>query len=76
MDFSTDDYDCFFSYSAEARCCSLHAPRHHSRDGPELQSLQAQQETDAERGTHDRETREAAEDRAGKEAQTETPGDQ
>ncbi len=47
MHLVTDDYDWFFfSPLAEAWCCSLHAPRHNSGDGPELQSLQAQQETD------------------------------
>ncbi len=30
----------FFFFLAEAWCCSLHAPRHNSGDGPELQSLQ------------------------------------
>lgn len=66
----------FFSLSAEARCCSLHAQRHNSGDCPELQGLQAQQETDPERSSHDWETREAAENRAGEEAPAETPGDQ
>lgn len=54
----------------------LHAQGHDPRDGPQLQSVQAQQAADAERGSHDRETRKTAEDRAGEEAPAEAPGTQ
>lgn len=44
-------------------------------DGPELEGVQAQQASDSEGGTHDREAGETAEARAREETQTETSGD-
>lgn len=43
-------------------------------DGPELEGVQAQQASDSEGGTHDREAGETAEARAREETQTETSG--
>ena len=60
---------------AEAGCRGVYEAGHDPRDGPELEGLQTQQAPDAEGGTHDWEAGEAAEARAGEEAQTETSGD-
>ena len=60
---------------AETGCGGLHAQKHHAGDGAQLQGLQAQQAADPEGGAHDGETGEAAEDGAGAEAPSETPGE-
>lgn len=60
---------------AEAGRRGLYETRHDPGDGPQLEGLPAQQAADAEGGTHDREAGEAAEARAGKEAQAETSGE-
>lgn len=52
----------------------LHATGHDPGDGPQLQSLQAEQAPDPEGSPHDGEAGEAAEDRAGAEAKAEAPG--
>ena len=52
----------------------LHATGHDPGDGPQLQSVQAEQAPDPEGSPHDREAGEAAEDRAGAEAKAEAPG--
>lgn len=59
---------------AETGGGGLHAEGYHPGDGPQFQSLQAEQAPDPARGAHDRETGEAAEDRAGEEASAEAPG--
>ena len=52
----------------------LHATGHDPGDGPQLQSLQAEQAPDPEGSPHDGEAGEAAEDRAGAQAPAEAPG--
>lgn len=64
-----------FFLPAEAGCSGVHEAGHHPGDGAQLQGLQAHQEADAAGGTHDGEAGEAAEDWAGEETPTETPGD-
>ena len=54
--------------------CKLHASRHHPRNDPQCQGLQAQQATDAEGGKGHREAGEATEDGTGEEEATKAPG--
>ena len=53
----------------------MYEARHYPRDCPELEGVQTQQAADAEGGAHDREAGEAAEARAGKEAQAKASGE-
>lgn len=59
---------------AAAGCGGVRETRHDAGDGAELEGLPAQQETNAEGGSHDGKAGEAAETGAGEETQTETSG--
>ena len=61
--------------TAETGGSGLHATGHDPGDGPQLQSIQTEQAADPEGSPHDGEAGEAAEDRAGAEAPSETPGE-
>lgn len=68
--------DRFPSLTAPSRSGGVHETWHGPRDGAERQGLQTKQETVPPWGSYHWETRETAEDRAGAQAQTETPGTQ